>query len=369
MVVTTGDATEVGRISDLIAEAHELQTPLTRKIAHFSKLLLFVILGLAVVTAVVGLLRGEALVDMFLAAVALAVGAIPEGLPAAVTITLAIGVSRMAHRRAIIRKLPAVETLGSTTVICSDKTGTLTENQMTVQRIATRRPLLGHRRRLRSRGRHHRCRSGGRWTAATPARERSRCPAVRRLRRTAARRRALQRQLPLPRRRAVARPRGSHRGCPAGLGRQGRPQPRGADHELPAVGHGAFRVRAPVHGHPASGRRTNGRGGRIAYRQRRRGEGAGPVLATSWASDGSPRPLDADRVERGSRRDGLRGPAGAGLCPQGTACRYRRDHTRASRERAGLPRSPGHDRPAAPGGARGDRGLPCGRHPGEDDHG
>ena len=137
VVVTTGDATEVGRISHLIGEVHQLKTPLTRKIDHFSRLLLFVILGLAVLTAVVGVLRGEGVVDMFLAAVALAVGAIPEGLPAAVTITLAIGVSRMAKRRAIIRKLPAVETLGSTTVICSDKTGTLTENQMTVQRIAT----------------------------------------------------------------------------------------------------------------------------------------------------------------------------------------------------------------------------------------
>jgi cation-transporting P-type ATPase F len=136
VVVATGDSTEVGRISHLIAEVEKLQTPLTRKIAQFSRLLLFIILGLAVLTAIVGLLRGEGAVEMFMAAVALAVGAIPEGLPAAVTITLAIGVSRMARRRAIIRKLPAVETLGSTTVICSDKTGTLTENQMTVQRIA-----------------------------------------------------------------------------------------------------------------------------------------------------------------------------------------------------------------------------------------
>ncbi|MFA4966358.1 MAG: cation-transporting P-type ATPase [Thermoleophilia bacterium] len=134
-VVGIGDDTEVGRISELIAEADELATPLTKKIAAFSTLLLIVILALGAVTFVVGLLRGESVVDMFKAAVALAVGAIPEGLPAAVTITLAIGVSRMARRRAIIRKLPAVETLGSTTVICTDKTGTLTENQMTVQRI------------------------------------------------------------------------------------------------------------------------------------------------------------------------------------------------------------------------------------------
>lgn len=136
VVTSTGDDTEVGRISHLIAQATELKTPLTRKIASFSKVLLLVIIGLAVVTALVGILRGEAAFDMFMAAVALAVGAIPEGLPAAVTITLAIGVSRMARRRAIIRKLPAVETLGSTTVICSDKTGTLTENQMTVQAVA-----------------------------------------------------------------------------------------------------------------------------------------------------------------------------------------------------------------------------------------
>lgn len=135
IVTATGDHTEVGRISELIASADKLATPLTRKIAHFSHILLYAILALAALTVAVGILRGQSLFDMFMAAVALAVGAIPEGLPAAVTITLAIGVSRMAKRRAIIRKLPAVETLGSTTVICSDKTGTLTENQMTVQEI------------------------------------------------------------------------------------------------------------------------------------------------------------------------------------------------------------------------------------------
>ncbi|MBU4033192.1 MAG: HAD-IC family P-type ATPase, partial [Proteobacteria bacterium] len=135
IVAATGDATEVGRISKLISAAEALATPLTRKISEFSNVLLYVILGLAGLTIVVGLLRGQTFLDMFMAAVALAVGAIPEGLPAAVTITLAIGVSRMAKKRAIIRKLPAVETLGSTTVICTDKTGTLTENQMTVQEI------------------------------------------------------------------------------------------------------------------------------------------------------------------------------------------------------------------------------------------
>jgi Ca2+-transporting ATPase len=135
VVCTTGDQTETGRIARLISEAVDLSTPLTRRVAQFSRILLWLILGFSAFAFAVGVWRGENIVEMFVAAVALAVGAIPEGLPAAVTIVLAIGVGRMARRRAIIRKLPAVETLGSTTVICSDKTGTLTENQMTVKQI------------------------------------------------------------------------------------------------------------------------------------------------------------------------------------------------------------------------------------------
>jgi cation-transporting P-type ATPase F len=135
VVYAIGDGTETGRIARLLADTVELSTPLTKKIAAFSRLLLWAVVALAGGCFAIGVARGESAVDMFMAAVALAVGAIPEGLPAAVTIVLAIGVSRMAKRRAIIRKLPAVETLGSTTVICSDKTGTLTENQMTVQRV------------------------------------------------------------------------------------------------------------------------------------------------------------------------------------------------------------------------------------------
>jgi magnesium-transporting ATPase (P-type) len=135
LVIATGDATETGRIADLIANAPDLETPLTRKMATFSNWLLWAIGGLALFTVAVGTIRGNTPFDMFMAAVALAVGAIPEGLPAAVTVTLAIGVARMAKRRAIIRRLAAVETLGSTTVICSDKTGTLTENAMTVRAL------------------------------------------------------------------------------------------------------------------------------------------------------------------------------------------------------------------------------------------
>ncbi len=135
VVVGTGIETELGRIHQLMGETVTLATPLTKKLASFSKVLTVVILGLAAVTFALGLWRGQPVTEIFMAAVALAVGAIPEGLPAAVTITLAIGVGRMARRHAIVRKLPAVETLGSTTVICSDKTGTLTKNEMTVQAI------------------------------------------------------------------------------------------------------------------------------------------------------------------------------------------------------------------------------------------
>lgn len=137
IVVATGAFTEIGLIYRLVGEAGGVQTPLTRWIARFSRTLMVAILALAAVTFLIGITRGEPAADMLIAAVALAVGAIPEGLPAVVTITSAIGVARMARRNAIVRSLPAVETLGSTTVICTDKPGTLTENQMTVTGIVT----------------------------------------------------------------------------------------------------------------------------------------------------------------------------------------------------------------------------------------
>jgi cation-transporting ATPase F len=135
VVVATGAGTELGLIHRLIGGVGEIATPLTRRIAELSRMLTGWILGLAVLAMGIGLLQGETLEEVFLAAVALAVGAIPEGLPAAMTITLAIGVNRMARRRAIIRRMPAVEALGSTTVVCTDKTGTLTRNEMTVRTV------------------------------------------------------------------------------------------------------------------------------------------------------------------------------------------------------------------------------------------
>ncbi|HEB82088.1 MAG TPA: cation-transporting P-type ATPase [Gammaproteobacteria bacterium] len=138
VVIATGAQTEIGHISTLVTEVESLTTPLLRQMAQFGRWLTMAILAIAAITFAFGyLVRDYAAAEMFLAAVSLAVAAIPEGLPAIMTVTLAIGVQRMARRNAIIRRLPAVETLGAVTVICSDKTGTLTRNEMTVSAIST----------------------------------------------------------------------------------------------------------------------------------------------------------------------------------------------------------------------------------------
>ena len=137
VVVATGADTQIGRISAMLSSVQTLSTPLTRQLDRFGRKLSLVIAVIALGTLLCGVLVHDyPLAEMFLAAVGLAVAAIPEGLPAIITITLAIGVQRMAARNAIIRQLPAVETLGSVSVICSDKTGTLTRNEMTASRVA-----------------------------------------------------------------------------------------------------------------------------------------------------------------------------------------------------------------------------------------
>lgn len=139
VVTATGVATEIGRINTMIGEVQTLATPLTRQMATFGKQLSVAIVVLAVLVFLSGLLLHDTPVsELFLAAIGFSVAAIPEGLPAILTITLAIGVQRMAGRNAITRRLNAVETLGSVTVICSDKTGTLTKNEMTARRAVTR---------------------------------------------------------------------------------------------------------------------------------------------------------------------------------------------------------------------------------------
>ena len=138
VVVATGEATEIGKVSQLLASVQEISTPLLRQVDEFGRWLSVGILGLAAATFIVGYyFQAYSAIDTFLAAVALAVAAIPQGLPAIMTVTLAIGVQRMAGRNAIIRRLPAVETLGSVSTICSDKTGTLTRNEMTLRSVVT----------------------------------------------------------------------------------------------------------------------------------------------------------------------------------------------------------------------------------------
>jgi magnesium-transporting ATPase (P-type) len=138
VVAATGGATEIGKISDMLAEIQPLVTPLIEKMNRFARYLSAVILiGAALMTLYGTLLRGMEFAELFMVAVGLAVAAIPEGLPAVLTITLAIGVQAMAKRHAIVRRMPAIETLGAVSVICTDKTGTLTHNEMTVATIVT----------------------------------------------------------------------------------------------------------------------------------------------------------------------------------------------------------------------------------------
>lgn len=137
LVTGTGMDTELGRIAGLLQTGPEEKTPLQKRLDSFGKQIGLLAIGVCLFIFLVGILRGNRFYEMFLVAVSLAVAAIPEGLPAIITIVLALGVQRMAGQKAIIRRLPAVETLGSATVICSDKTGTLTQNAMTVRRIVT----------------------------------------------------------------------------------------------------------------------------------------------------------------------------------------------------------------------------------------
>lgn len=135
LVVSTSSETEIGKIADKIQNLEDEETPLQQKLSELGKWLGLICLGVCIIVFAVGLLRGGTFLEMFMVAVSLAVAAIPEGLPAVVTIVLALGMKKMVSRNAVVRKLLAVETLGCVDVICSDKTGTLTQNEMTVKKI------------------------------------------------------------------------------------------------------------------------------------------------------------------------------------------------------------------------------------------
>ena len=135
LVTATGPATELGRIGRLVASAGSRATPLERQVESLGRRLIVLAVGICAVVGLAGILHGEPVGLMLETAVSLAVAAVPEGLPAVVSLALAAGLWRLARRGALVRRLAAVETLGSTTVICADKTGTMTENQMTVTRL------------------------------------------------------------------------------------------------------------------------------------------------------------------------------------------------------------------------------------------
>jgi Ca2+-transporting ATPase len=142
IVIATGMETQMGKIADMIQNIESKQTPLQKRLDHLGKFIIYACLFICAIVSITGILRGEDLFVMLFAGVSLAVAAVPEGLPAIVTVSLAIGVQRMVKKNALVKKLPAVETLGCADIICSDKTGTLTENKMTVREIFTSEGLL-----------------------------------------------------------------------------------------------------------------------------------------------------------------------------------------------------------------------------------
>src|SRR5699024_2307256 len=135
IIVRTGMQTEIGQVAQLLEKTTVTTTPLERKLADLGKVLIYIVLALTILTVLIGLYDGKPMYDMFLIGISLAVAVIPEGLPAIVTVTLSLGVQRMLKRKVLVRKLSSVETLGCTSVICTDKTGTITKNEMTVKEI------------------------------------------------------------------------------------------------------------------------------------------------------------------------------------------------------------------------------------------
>ena len=357
VVVATGDDTELGRVSGMLSAVEELQTPLTRKVAQFSRVLLVGILSLAALMFFVGLLRGLDRVETFMASVALTVAAIPEGLPAAMTIMLAIGVGRMAKRRVIIRKLPAVETLGSTTVVCSDKTGTLTANQMTVTRIHAGGQLLE----VTGTGYDPDGRISDHLDAHTgtpsAAMETLRCGLLCNDSRLVEYEDDDWRIVGDPTEGALVV--AAHKaGLHEEAARKAVPRldsiPFESEHQYMATLH-------------QWGGAADGAPSRIAYVKgsvERILERCADALGTLGGSE----PLDPARRSRTRRRPRIAGAPRARLRPQGAPRRCRGGRPCRHPRGPDVPRSPGDDRPAAAGSDRSGRRVPGGGHLGADDH-
>jgi magnesium-transporting ATPase (P-type) len=213
VVVDTGMRSEFGKIATMVQQAGVMLTPLQIRLKGFSKLIIVVVLVVMALVFLLGWLRGLPLREIFMVALSQAVSAIPEGLPVAVTVALAVGMQRMARRRSVIRKLAAVETLGSATVICTDKTGTLTKNEMSVTRVVLPDADRRQRHRLRSEGRFPPHGGGVRFHRSGGS-----------ARRVVGNRRAVQRLLAHRAgwRQKLGSPGRSHRGRAGGGGRQGR---------------------------------------------------------------------------------------------------------------------------------------------------
>ena len=351
-VVETGMQTELGRIAGMIQDIEKETTPLQRKLEEFGKVLVYLCFVLVAVVFGLEILRGGKILDMFLTAVSLAVAAIPEGLPAVVTIALALGVQRMVKRHVLIRKLPSVETLGCATVICSDKTGTLTKNEMTVRAVWTS-------------GSPFEVTGTGYEPPANFSRiQRPSIPGAPRPPQGPDRRRPLQRRRARPS--MAARPRSSAtRPRAPSSARRPRPASGKARRRIPSSGRGdPVRLRAQEDDH-----RPPGRPGPDALSSRGRRTSFSGTAPTSWRtarSVRSPTPTASGSCRPTTARQPGPPRPGRGLPePRPGAPLLRGGDDRA---RPDVRRPGGHDRPAPRRSARGHRQVPHRGHPDGHDH-
>ena len=346
VVVATGMKTQFGEIAQLLQTVESTKTPLQENLDRVGRALAIGALVVVVLIAALGLLRGQTLLDMVIFGIALAVAVVPEALPAVVTISLAIGVQRMVKRNALIRRLTAVEALGSVSVICSDKTGTLTKDEMTARRI-----LVGGET-LEVSGAGYEPK--GEFLHAGGA-----VAAVAGPPRPAAGRGARLRRPDRPGGRPLGREGRPDRGCPGRGRRQGRARQAGPRRHAPAPPRDPVHLRDPAHDHPPRDARRDDR-----VHQGRPGGDPGVLHPPRGRVRHAAARRDGARGRPGRRPvDGERRPARPGRRREA-----RRDRA-VGRVRDDLPRPGRHDRPAPAGGRRSGANLPPRRHQAGHDHG